>query len=624
MSGIAAILNTQSSANNEQLIVDMAAMMARRGPAYQQYWCNDNIAMAHTLLPTTLRSVDENQPSTINGDIWLTSDVRIDARDELIRKIKAYEPTIESNLTDDQLLLHAYRVWGVDCLEHIIGDFAFILWDSPNRRLFCATDHFGVAPLYYATTSQGLCISNTLNAIRLHPEVSNQLDELAVADYLLFRINENNNGTMFEDIKHLPAGHCLIHEHNDTRLKKYWSSGPTEEFHHTTPASYLEEFGDLLKTAVEDRISTQSIGVHLSGGMDSSSVTAMANMSGRAQQTPTKITAYTYGASGELTDLESPFACEIANQMGIEHHIIPSLDESLDHPATPQDLRSPEPRFTSRETTTYKLLEHVATHSSVLLSGFGGDPLLRGRSLNRGDFSSPSKLFSMLKHFQQHRKLFGVRPSLGLRPKQSNDIEQREIPAWINPDFSEKHQLLERFHSILATKTAPNSAQISMTNGGLWRRIFCWNDPGFTHIPVKVLHPFFDTRLLAYAQNLPPFPWLQDKTILRQAMRPYLPISVIERPKTPLPGNGLQSVLSRKTPPNRFHKLLNNPQLGNYLNITPLKSVLTDPNNSNKADFKAIIRAITLSDWLAGYEKAPITPILKRDQKNVRRIKFRS
>ena len=200
MSGIAAILNHQGFDVDEELIIAMAALMTGRGPEYQQYWADDNIAMAHTLLSTTLESADENQPSTLDGKVWLSADIRIDARDELIGKIKTREANISASTTDDKLLLHAYRIWGVDCLEHIIGDFAFILWDSINQRLFCATDHFGVAPLYYASTSQGLCVSNTLNAIRLHPDISNELDELAIADYLLFRINENSKGTFFENI----------------------------------------------------------------------------------------------------------------------------------------------------------------------------------------------------------------------------------------------------------------------------------------------------------------------------------------------------------------------------------------------------------------------------------------
>jgi len=622
MSGIAALLNPQGPAINEQLIIDMAAMMTKCNPAYQQYWCENNVALAHTLLPTTIESVNECQPSTLDGQVWITADVRIDARIELIHKLKAHQMPVTADITDDQIILYAYRVWGVDCLQHMIGDFAFILWDSLNQRLLCATDQFGVAPLYYANTSQGLCVSNTLNAIRLHPDVSSELDELAIADYLLFRINENSRGTSFKDIKRVPAGHFILYENNNVKIKSYWALKPRGQLRHTTPAQYLEEFSDLLKQAIADRVRTQSIGVHLSGGMDSSSVTALAcELIGSEN-----ITAYTYGASGSLPDLESPFASEIAKQQGIKHHIYRNVDKQLDDQTVPTDLRSPEPRFTTRETANYQLLSHVSTHSRVLLTGFGGDPLLRAQAFSCNDFNSPAKLYSQLQHLHNHWKLFGKRPNLGLftrsRKARIEKLQQREIPHWFNPNFASKHSVSERYRSLLLEKNNPYGAQLSMTNSGLWRRVFSWNDPSFTHIPVKLLHPFFDTRLLTYAQSLPPFPWLQDKTILRQAMQPYLPSSVTQRPKTPLPGNGLQSVLSTQAVPERFIALLDNPLLKEYVDTASLKLALNNRNVSTKSDFKAIMRIITLSDWLIGYEKKPIMPTFNEEEQHVRRIKY--
>lgn len=624
MSGIAAVLNPQGPSVNEQLIMDMATMMTKRGPTYQQYWCEDNVALAHTLLPTTIKSANESQPSTLDGQVWVTADVRIDARTELIHMLKAHQSNITADTTDDQLILFAYQTWGVDCLQHMIGDFAFILWDSKKQRLLCATDQFGVAPLYYTNTPQGLCVSNTLNALRLHPDVSSQLDELAIADYLLFRINENGSGTSFQDIKRVPAGHFILYENDSLKIERYWSLEPRGELRHTTPEQYLEEFSELLKQAVADRVRTQGIGVHLSGGMDSSSVTALAcELMGSEN-----ITAYTYGANGSLPDLESPFASEIAKQYGIKHRIYRNEDKGLDHQAVAEHLRSPEPRFTTRETTTYKLLNHVSTHSSMLLTGFGGDPLLRAQAFSQNDFNSPAKLYSQMLHLHHHWKLFGKRPALGpraaARKTREEKLQQREIPHWFNQGFASKHNLSKRYRSLLLEKNNPYGAQVSMTNSGLWRRIFSWNDPGFTHIPVKLLHPFFDTRLLTYTQNLPPFPWLQNKAILRQSMLPYLPDSVTQRPKTPLPGNGLQSLLSTQAVPERYITLLNNPLLKEYVDTESLKLALSKRNTATQADFKAIMRIITLSDWLIDYQNKPIEPTFNENHHHVKRIEYRS
>ena len=624
MSGIAALFNPQGPPLNEQLIIDMTEMMTASGPAYQQYWCDDNVALAHTLLPTTIESATECQPSTLDGKVWITADVRIDARAELIQKLKGQHAVIVKDISDDHLILQAYQVWGAECLQHMIGDFSFILWDANRQRLLCATDQFGVTPLYYAKTSHGLCVSNTLNAIRLHPDVSNRLDELSIADYLLFRINENGNGTSFEDIKRIPAGHYLIHENNNSTIRQYWSLAPKGELRHTSPDQYLQEFSELIGQAVADRVRTQSVGVHLSGGMDSSSVAALAcTLIGSD-----RVTAYTYGANGSLPDLESPFAREIAHQYGMEHRTYRNDHNELDHPTAPQHLRSPEPRFTTRETTTYKLLNEASNHSSVLLTGFGGDPLLQAQALAKSDFNTPNKLYWQLLQLRQHWKLFGKRPPLNFLTNSNKTkmekLQQRVLPAWFNQGFANKHSLTEHYRSLLIRKNDSNRTQLNMTNSGLWRRIFSWNDPGFTHIPVKLLHPFFDIRLLAYSQALPPFPWLHNKTILRQTMQPYLPGSVITRPKTPLPGNGLQSVLSTRTAPDRFKLLLDNSLLNEYVDTSSLKLALNNKNSSTKADFKAIMRIITLSDWLNGYERKPINSTFSEKQHNVKRIKYRS
>jgi len=629
MSGIAAVLNSTGCPVDENLIIDMASLMSTRGPRYQHYWLDGAIALAHTSLVSSPYSSSDSQPSTLEGQVWISADARIDGRSDLLTKIKAYQPNIRNDLSDDQLILHAYRIWGVDCLGKFIGDFCFTLWDKSKQRLLCATDQFGVSPLYYAHTSQGLCISNTLNAIRLHPDISSELNELTIADYLMFRINHTPDSTFFTQIKHMPAAHCLLYENGHTSIKPYWCLNEKQEIHYTKPNEYLDEFGYLLKQAVTDRSSVDSVGVHLSGGMDSSSVAALCNINATQQQIPKQVVAYTYGASGGLPDLESPFAREVAEQYNIEHHTLEAGDE-LNAPPAPDHLHSPEPRFTSRHTSNYRLLNHVNKHSNVLLTGFGGDPLLQAGKTGWQDVNSPRKMGYLLNLIFYHWANHGKRPSLGLNRhrqfKQSQKrIANQQAPSWLHHDFIERHQLHERLKEILSRNANPYQSHQLMTNAGLWRRVFCWNDPGFTHIPIKVRHPFFDIRLLEYAQRLPAIPWLYNKTILRETMRPILPTSLIERPKVPLPGNGLQAVLSgSKDKSTRYIELLDNAQLTKYIDINEIKSKFNVTQRSIRSDFKAIIRVVTLSDWLTGYEKSPISFKFNWDHSNVKRIEYRN
>ncbi|MEP1945529.1 MAG: hypothetical protein ABJJ20_01815, partial [Lentilitoribacter sp.] len=187
MSGICGYFRFDGNRLENRVLADMIFLLEKQGPDDQAYWQNGPIALGHTLLKTTRESIKESQPSTLDRAVWLTADARIDGRAELISKMRGKGATIEQSATDDHLILHAYTLWGLDCLDHLVGDFAFILWDERLKRLFCATDHMGVCPLYYAQLQGGFLISNNVSAIRVHPDVSDALNEQAIGDYLLFR-----------------------------------------------------------------------------------------------------------------------------------------------------------------------------------------------------------------------------------------------------------------------------------------------------------------------------------------------------------------------------------------------------------------------------------------------------
>ena len=125
--------------------------------------------------------------------------------------------------TDAALILHAYQVWGEACLAHLIGDFAFVIWDGRRRTLFCARDHFGVKPFYYARVANSLILSNTLNCIRQHPAVSDALNDLAIADFLLFDVNLEPGTTAFADVQRVPPAHTLTWSDAAPRLSCYWT-----------------------------------------------------------------------------------------------------------------------------------------------------------------------------------------------------------------------------------------------------------------------------------------------------------------------------------------------------------------------------------------------------------------
>lgn len=146
MSGIVGIVNLDGALVDRDLLWRMTEHMSYRGPDDQEIWIDRHVGFGHTLLRTTFESETEKQPFSLDGKVWLTADARIDARADLIHELESKGGSDFKSANDAELILHAYHAWGEDCVKHLIGDFAFAIWDGRERRLFCARDQLGVKP----------------------------------------------------------------------------------------------------------------------------------------------------------------------------------------------------------------------------------------------------------------------------------------------------------------------------------------------------------------------------------------------------------------------------------------------------------------------------------------------
>jgi asparagine synthase (glutamine-hydrolysing) len=619
MSGIAALIHTGDKPVDELLIRLMTGSMAVRGPDDQAYRFDHNIALAQARLGN--QRFSDKECFFGDNDIWISACVRIDRRHELIAKLEQRVPARE--LCDEQIIIHAYRKWGVNCLDHFIGDFAFILWDAGKKRLFCATDQFGVVPLFYAKIQHGLCLSNSLNTVRLHPDINSELSEAAIADYLMSRMNHTAEATIFKHINRLPPAHQLIFQDGQLYVEKYWSPTQGSDIRFKKPHEYVEEFQHTLSMAVKDRLSSNCIGTDLSGGMDSTSITALAHELLTQTGKPFNLHAYTLGSNGLLEDLEGPLASRMANDIGIEHHLYTPNRNRLVPEPTPLHLISPEPGMMRRSVHQTNKLRHIESYRGTLLTGFGGDPLLESRTLHRQDFKSLDNVFSLMLqtiyHYRAYRSLHSLRIS-GSSNKRQADLTNM-TPGWLKPDFVKRSYLNDRLSERQARQNSINASQHGMVEDALWRRLFDWNDPGFTHVPVKVAHPFFDIRLLDLALQLPPFPWRHKKHLLRTAMAPNLPSYILNRVKTPVQGNRVQALLSAEGISSEAQALLNSPRLAGYISGEQLIHLYQATTSNQPPIGKSLMTTLTLSYWLNHYESIPVAITQLALTVPVRRIK---
>ena len=605
MSGFVGILNGDGQPIDCALLQQMTDLMAPVGPDARDVWSDRHIGFGSALLRTTWESAKERQPLGLDGKVWIVGDIRLDRREELIDNLGASGRNLEKDVPDIELVLQAYRVWGEDCLERLSGDFAFAIWDNLQQRLFCARDQFGIVPFYYADICNSLIFSNHLNCPRLHPGVSDKLNEKAVGDFLLFSMNMDMATTTFADIQKLPPAHTLVWSEGQVQIQHYWQLPENVEYlRYKNPSEYVEQFRELFDRAVADRLRTDSAGTHLSGGMDSTSIAATAYKLMTATGSPVDFRAYTIICKQLIEDDEGDYAAQVAEMAGFPIEYLVAEEYIKQAPPERPEYLYPDPLLIPTQIAEVDITRRVAGYSRVLLAGFGGDPAFYPfpsywyKLLQRGEVGH--FILDALIYIRSFRRL----PRLGLRTGLRTQLrrllgrgqQEIDLPDWFNPDFAERANLKARQQEILTA--TPQKDRYGMTSAPLWSNIFAWSDPGFTGLPLKVRFPFFDLHLVLYLLSVPPVPWFENKFLLREAMKGSLPDAVLRRGKTPLRGFPDYNLMQQRGIQPWMVELAATPALSSYVNAERLLPRLQNLAELTLVSYNQSIPVFQLAYWL--------------------------
>ncbi len=554
MSGIVGILNLDGSRVDQQILLAMTRFLAFRGPDGQKTWCEGSVGFGHTLLRTVPKVAGDEQPDSLDGRLWIVADARIDGRAELIEKLRSKNSPASLMDPDHQLILHAYRAWGAACVEHLLGDFAFAIWDSEVRRLFCARDHFGFKPFYYARVRNSFLFSNTLDCLRLHPEISDKINESAVADFLLFDFNQDTGTSFFSDILRLPPAHILECADDTFSVRRYWSLPEMEPVYYKRPQDCLNEFRAVLDTAVSDRLRTNTACVALSGGLDSTTVAASARRIFDQRGTIADLWSYTLVYKNVVPHEEGHYSRLVAEALRISVKQYEGDQGRLFGDYDQPDFTTPEPLHSPMGYSGASPLADIAARGRIVLTGMGADPLLASSRLNHFRRLIKAKQFGRIaKDLVGYFSAEGRFSRLYLRGHWDKFLHPQtaleQYPPWINPEFEKRLNLRDRWEDINSGIRSNNSARPeayrSLTSPQ-WVRLLEAGDPGTTRYPMEVRQPFFDIRLVRFLLALPVMPWCADKEILRQASRGILPEEVRLRRKTPLAADPIIAALQRQ------------------------------------------------------------------------------
>jgi asparagine synthase (glutamine-hydrolysing) len=611
MSGIAGIVNLDGAPVGVAGLQRLAASLSFRGPDAGEVWSEGPAGLAHTLLRTAHESSGERQPASLDGTVWITADARLDARNELIRKLEARGVSCRGASADCELILRAYAAWGEECVRELLGDFAFAIWDGRNRRLFCVRDPFGIKPFYYARLSSALVFSNTLNAVRAHPDVSERLNEAAIADFLLAGLNRNPATTVFADVLRLAPAHTLTWSGEGLRLKRYWTLPVDGSIRYRRGSEYVEHFSDLFSQAVEDRLGTEPAGVFLSGGLDSSAVAATARRLRRNAGEESGLHAFTISFKQLPGDAEPRFAGIVAAHLGIPVHELRADHDSLFHRWEQTLAGAPEPvddPFLSSHLDGFRKL---SAHCRVALSGEGSDNLMHfemwpyaAQLVQRRQW--PSLMMNLGSYARWRWRL--PRPGLRGRLQQLRGAPEPSppCPTWLQHDFAARIGLADRWREARNYPPGPVHPARPRASASMrlpdWTHMFEQNDPGVTGCGVEVRYPFLDLRLVGYLLALPPVPWFVEKELLRRAMRGQLPEEVRRRPKQALAGDPLVEML--RDPRARFlERVPMDSRLECYISPGALPSLLGE-EDSEAAALK--VRPYALNFWLQSFARMSI------------------
>jgi asparagine synthase (glutamine-hydrolysing) len=378
--GIAGVLDRSGNSVAPELLKRMGDVMAHRGPDGEGQYADGPIGLVNRRLAIIDPSPAGAMPmASSDGRYWITYNGEVYNFVELREELAAAGHVFRSH-TDTEVVLNAYAAWGPACVERFNGMFGVAIWDRERSQLFLARDRFGVKPVYYAEVGRVFLFGSEIKAMLEHDALSARVSLPHLLEYFTFQ-NIFTDGTLFEHVRLLrPGQHLTVHaDRAGAQPRQYWDFDFREDAHGTaSEEEYQEELDRLFRQAVRRQlVSDVPVGAHLSGGMDSGSITALA-----AEALP-YLNTFTVGF-----DMTSRMGMEVAHdertkaeamsyQFRTEHYevVLKSGDMERCLPALVWHLEDPR---VGQSYPNFYGARLASKFVKVVLSGSGGDELFAG------------------------------------------------------------------------------------------------------------------------------------------------------------------------------------------------------------------------------------------------------
>ncbi|MEI7595184.1 MAG: asparagine synthase (glutamine-hydrolyzing) [Bacteroidota bacterium] len=548
MCGITGIFSNHSF-NFEESIRKMNLSIIQRGPDANCIWTENNVALGHLRLSIIDLSTGANQPMhshseryvmVFNGEIYNFQEIAKEIEQEKT-DFKGWKTT-----SDTEVILEAFEFWGVDFVNKLNGMFAIAIYDKQENKINLFRDRLGIKPIFYYLKDGFFAFASELKALMQVAEIKSnaKINKSVVSQFFnLGYIPEPNS--IYTDIYKFPAGSHGIYEENKLTIKNYWNvSNHISENTINKESEALNTLKGLVESSVKYRmISDVPFGTFLSGGIDSSLVTAVAQ-----SVSDTKINSFSIGFKEKKFN-ESEYAAEVAKYIGTNHtSMIISEKEGLDLIPNIMDIYD-EPYADSSAIPTMMVSMMAKKHVTMTLSGDGGDELFHGYGMYQWakrmnnpfvkTFRSP--ISSVLKmgnnRMKRASEVFDAKDYSKIKShifsQEQYYFSQDEVDSLVKTDF--KSSWNEKQYNNLKRTLNPSEKQsLFDIEHYLKDDLLVKVDRASMQHALEVRVPLLDYRIVEFAINLSSNLKVKDKTakyLLKELLYQYVPKELFNRPK---------------------------------------------------------------------------------------------
>jgi asparagine synthase (glutamine-hydrolysing) len=533
MSGLVAIYAFHNMPCDRALLASMGQALSPRSNTIT-LWTQGPVGLAMARRPACN---SDTQPFGCQaGSYHLAADARLDQRGALLSALHAHHVPLAAP-TDMDLIAASYGLWAEECVYHLQGDYAFVLWDAECKRLFGARSPSGLRPFVYHVNTQRFLCASTPQQLFVDPSIARDLDATWAAFWLIEGANHWEQSA-FREIRQLVAGHALVIDATGLHLTRYWQPHPRPRLHYPGQHDYSKRFRALLDEAIRDRTQPEDGRVlfDLSGGLDSSSLVCLAAQRRQQEQSAAPIVAvHAYSPTSVEKD-DRAYARLIAERYGIDLRLLSYEDYPVcDSLCDPGPWTSAPAIPTLFFRALYREMWCIAAELGVRghIRGDFGDQLLSASPAYLTTLWDERRYAELLRELLRWRRLPAVSgTSLCYRTLIKPHLVRRKrslVPnpaPWIYPSVWTRFEQQRQQDEANLRQIAPDP---------LGRQLFQWMRRHNDYLPMheeilsgglEVREPYTDLRLIEFLLACPAQYQIRpgmSKFLLREAMRDILP-----------------------------------------------------------------------------------------------------